>query len=355
MRNKKTAAVEVCCRNIGSLWIGSFRNAFSTARVFSPYLTDSLAAKVLATDEPSNIEVYTRFDIEAFAAGASSLKVLRRLSKNGYPLFELHGLHAKIVEHPLFASVGSQNLTRRGTLNREASVVVRDPEIRADLSRQLAEWIKHRRPITLEMIAHAEQLMPVLERKARELHRLCTEAKAAIVAQEEARDRLAETARAAAQQRLISYQRARDSWMNQLNCVGPDSARLCRIMIVHCAQWYRQGQFVSASGHARNLIQGPWGWELPLGENRFLVELALKTAGRLVAAWFPSTTVREFEFDDTERELLVRALRGCVALHRDRLDSCYRMDKDERLVFGTQFINLRYFISAIEYRATHPL
>ena len=96
--------------------------------LLSPYLTSRTAEAVLLTTLGKRCEVYTRFRTEDFATGASSIRTLGRLQEHGCTLYELPSLHAKVFLVPgLFASIGSQNLTRQGTLNKEATTVFTDP------------------------------------------------------------------------------------------------------------------------------------------------------------------------------------------------------------------------------------
>src|SRR4051812_20475419 len=85
--------------------------------VLSPYLTHA-AEKILETPG-GRCEVYTVFQAENFVSGASSIHTLLKLKEHGCSLFHLPDLHAKIVLVPgQFASIGSQNLTRRGKRNK---------------------------------------------------------------------------------------------------------------------------------------------------------------------------------------------------------------------------------------------
>ena len=167
-------SVAIYCRNVADHWIDAFVHCYDPARVFSPYITSPLAKEALNATLPGWIEVYTRFEIEAFAAGASSLSTLKALHGKGYPLFRVPRLHGKIFDHPRgFATVGSQNLTQQGTRNREATVLIRKPELLAQLRRQLARRVADRRPITLEIILEAEGAVILLRKDFRRLKRAC--------------------------------------------------------------------------------------------------------------------------------------------------------------------------------------
>ena len=175
--------IVVYCRNIANQWVDTFVHCYEPGRVFSPYITSPLAKEALNAALPGRIEVHTRFEIEAFAAGASSLSTLRTLHEKGYQLFHVPRLHAKVFDHPRdFATVGSQNLTQQGTRNREATVLIRDPELLAQLRRQLARWVADRQPITLEMILEAEDAIILLRKEFRRLKLACRRIEAGVFA-----------------------------------------------------------------------------------------------------------------------------------------------------------------------------
>lgn len=155
-------------RSVIRRWKRDLGNASEKVLIFSPYLTSDTAELVLRSAPPEICEVYTLFSAEHFANGGSSIRTLRTLTKEGFPLYELPRLHAKIVLiSGLCASIGSQNLTRGGTTNKEATVIMTDPKEVARLERDLKPWLASRRRITPEMISDVEALLPKLVRKFR--------------------------------------------------------------------------------------------------------------------------------------------------------------------------------------------
>ncbi len=116
--------MELYVKNIAHRWRKEMRRVTAKAYILSPYITSSTADSVLAhLDENVCLpEIYTTFSAELFASKASSLRTLKTMVDQGYPLYHLPNLHAKIVLMPgTFASIGSQNLTLAGTRNKEAS------------------------------------------------------------------------------------------------------------------------------------------------------------------------------------------------------------------------------------------
>jgi len=122
---------------------------------------------VLQSVQSGALEIYTVFSVENFAAGGSSLETLKKLLDAQIPVFQLQDLHAKIVwSGRQFLTIGSQNLTHRGTQQKEATVIIRKTSISPQLRETLEGWIKERRAITRGMIASVEKILPELRRKA---------------------------------------------------------------------------------------------------------------------------------------------------------------------------------------------
>ncbi|AVA36304.1 phospholipase D-like domain-containing protein [Cupriavidus metallidurans] len=131
--------------------------------ILSPYLTSRTADQVLASTGPSR--VYTLFDAETFANGSSSLSTIKALMAAGHQVYCLPDVHAKIVMAPeFFASIGSQNLTRSGTLRREISATFTDKRITHAISDLIAPWFVDAWIVTPELLgAMEEEVKPLLK------------------------------------------------------------------------------------------------------------------------------------------------------------------------------------------------
>ncbi len=282
--------ISIHCSNVAGIWIGSLQSCENAARIVSPYLTSRLVNEAVQSDFPHKVEIHTRFDIEAFVCGASSLATLRRLFDDGFPLFDVPRLHAKIFEHPDgFATIGSQNLTQRGTRNRESSVVIRKPALLKTLKLQLDRWVIDRRPITLEMIADAEAAIIELKPVYRALRRKCGPIEREIFAAQAERN---EAARLAAEEderkrkeqegeqdeanRLSFYQEWRDRRLAKLGGVDRVPREACEDVARKATNLWINGRLSDCSGDADYLYEiPPHGLAIPLGSNKFGVELAI--------------------------------------------------------------------------------
>lgn len=157
--------MELYIRSIDRRWRRELRDETFKVRAFSPYLTSKTADSVLGRLGEGVCEIYTLFEIDVFASGASSLSTLTKLLDQGHQLFHLPGLHAKIIlARGEFASIGSQNLTSRGTRNKEATIAFQDSANLAELERGIQPWLLERVPITPKMIADMDELLPPVRR-----------------------------------------------------------------------------------------------------------------------------------------------------------------------------------------------
>ncbi len=130
--------------------------------ILTPYLTGPLAQQLL--DQNSGGRVYTCFQPETFASRASDLNVIRDLVGAGHQVFHLPGLHAKVlIAGDRLASVGSQNMTVRGTKNRELTFIAYEKALVERAHRKVALWLDQATPITLKMIEDMVAMLPELQ------------------------------------------------------------------------------------------------------------------------------------------------------------------------------------------------
>jgi hypothetical protein len=120
-----------------------------SCKFFSPYVTGRGARNILLAAGSKQVELYTLFTLENFASDGSSLDCIEQLVKAGLTVYHLPGLHAKILLMPGRAvTIGSQNLTARGTVNREANLLVSDSAMIQRVEEETAAWLTDRVPVT---------------------------------------------------------------------------------------------------------------------------------------------------------------------------------------------------------------
>lgn len=192
-------------KNITRRWQSEAAGNLDSVVILSPYITGPTSETVTQDVNPAECNIYMLFDAEVFAIGSSSLQAVKKLSQRGFTLYHLPGLHAKVLlTSEGFASVGSQNLTGRGTRNLEASSVINEEKQIAELRKLVENWIEARELITLEMILDMEDLLKPVIKSFKVAQRAAAEVDLLIVEKEnvrqEERQRLAEERRIKAEE-----------------------------------------------------------------------------------------------------------------------------------------------------------
>ena len=124
------SSTKLIFKNMAKEWECATSAPSESIIVFSPYVTTPIAEKVLQYNPESKSDFYTQFHAEIFINKASSLSALRKIIDNGYKIYFLSNLHAKIVLIDNdFATIGSQNITYNGTFNKEANTIFTDTDI----------------------------------------------------------------------------------------------------------------------------------------------------------------------------------------------------------------------------------
>lgn len=150
-------------RNITVRWKAEATGDAASTLILSPYITAPTSGTVTRDLNPSTCDIYTLFSAETFASGSSSLKAIKKLFQQGFTLYHLPELHAKVfLTSEGFASIGSQNLTSRGTRSLEASSVLSEEKQVYELRKLIDSWIQARELITLEMILDMEDLLKLV-------------------------------------------------------------------------------------------------------------------------------------------------------------------------------------------------
>lgn len=156
----KSSAIPVSFRTtkVKEAWKRAVLDAEGGLVVFSPFITSNTAEEVLAA--ATKAQIHTRFDVKSFASGASSLATLKALSDAGHQIFHVDNLHAKIVlSKGKFVSIGSQNLTKGGTKNREITALFHGPDACHKVEHLVTPWLEKRKHVSPEMIDELEALM----------------------------------------------------------------------------------------------------------------------------------------------------------------------------------------------------
>lgn len=159
-QNKNMNSTNIIFKDIVKRWELATSTSLKKVIAFSPYITSPIAEKALQCDSMSSCDLYTQFNAEIFINRSSSLSALRKLLISGYEIYYLQNLHAKIVlVDDDFVSIGSQNITRNGTINKESNVILTDINSIGEIKFEIENWISERKKITSEMIDEMEELI----------------------------------------------------------------------------------------------------------------------------------------------------------------------------------------------------
>lgn len=94
-------------------------------RIISPFISDSMAKRLLSKWKTADIKLITRYNLNDFRARASSTKALRRLVEHGVEIKGIEGLHSKVyVFDSKCAIITSANFTNGGFFNNKEFGVI---------------------------------------------------------------------------------------------------------------------------------------------------------------------------------------------------------------------------------------
>lgn len=150
--------------------------------------------------------------------------------------------------------------------------------------------------------------------------------------------------------KLNEYDAAREKAFVAMG--GEDEANgvpeiLCRNICYNITVWLRQGQEVRARGDSKHMRRGKFGWELPLGENRFGVELAVRWSREYLGLCFLQGVPRPFKLLPVEFDALENFAARAVIGHGDRLYRSSYLVERGKLWFGTHAVVLTWFASSL--------
>lgn len=106
--------------------------------IFSPYITGTVIEELYEQAKSKNFRLVTKLDVRAYLSGSLDLDVLRRLIYSGVKVFHHSKLHAKMLLTQHIIVVGSQNFTKGGRTNLEASMIAELDEKKSQKARKEA-------------------------------------------------------------------------------------------------------------------------------------------------------------------------------------------------------------------------
>lgn len=141
------------------------RTCKSRVLIASPYVNDGIFELADAVKSSISRTLVTRTDLREFAIGSSNLNTLCSLSRVGFQIRSLSGLHAKIyVFDDSAALVTSANATYSGMrFNRECGLSTRNSQVVTRLARSLMRGLGANRPPRIMPLEELEALRIPLE------------------------------------------------------------------------------------------------------------------------------------------------------------------------------------------------
>lgn len=147
---------------------------------------------------------------------------------------------------------------------------------------------------------------------------------------------------------LEAYQKKRNHCLSVMGGEGPVPKELCHSICWNLTVWLRQNQEVHARKDANRLQKGRYGWELPLGENRFGVALAVTWSRNYLATLFKPDEIRSFALTMSEVRMIEHFARSAVIGHGDQLfQQTYPLDANRKMWFGTHAVVIPWFSNAL--------
>jgi len=338
--------IELYFKSIAKRW-NSTLTGVASARIFSPYITSTTAVFVTRDICPDSCQIYTLFSAVLFIRQSSSIDTLIKLKKKGIHLYSLPELHAKVVHVPSkFVSVGSQNLTLRGTKSKEASVVSTNPKIVDKAGVMLNKWAESAFEITLDMLLEMKaEIMPYLP-KYKALVEEAITIDALIIESEQKR---IENRKHSRELEGIKFRKEYNLQLrfcrDRIQAISPSGQipqQLASELVRSCAWWkHPKADWVRSRGDAKHMNVGGYGHYIHKG-NSFEISLAV---GRCVALFKELLDLfekgQEYSLEKLKKRIKDQA-RSSVSNSQGNLYKSFSLENNDML-FGNHSINLNDF------------
>lgn len=157
-------------RDVYPDWSRRIESAKESVTVYAPYFDGRLKAILQrARISPVRITIVTALDdVNALLMHPAQLDVIKWALDRGMPVLSLDGLHAKILlTDDRYVTVGSQNFTRRGGMNKECTALPREAFEGTRLLAALVEWKGGAEAIPKELVATLMQVLKTFNRRHR--------------------------------------------------------------------------------------------------------------------------------------------------------------------------------------------
>ena len=111
-------------RDASQAWlsVAELPNRDNEVFILSPYVTGDIIEEITRASIGKTIHLITAFNSNSVVSKSLDLSVLQQLLKRGVKIYSHPSLHAKILINGNQAVIGSQNFTKGGKFNKEASL-----------------------------------------------------------------------------------------------------------------------------------------------------------------------------------------------------------------------------------------
>ena len=251
-----------------------------------------------------------------------------------------------------FASIGSQNLTKNGTRNKEASIAIFNPKEVTKIERRLEKWLEQRRYITKSMIDSLECRLLALKKKYNLLRKEANQLENEIWTEEAKRIEEERIAREREKARIQKEQKEEFKWKEKVNSIRNKVKQLseheeielslAKDFIKKSAYWVnhpKTGEIEQASGHSSNIFGNKRNWRIEFGSNTFLVGHAICRCQQTLLDFLKVIEYKKIKLSDDQKNKLRDRLEmnvcGAVANYQGYEYDYYPVDGNY-MKFGTQ-------------------
>lgn len=172
MKSKTRIPKCFLAKDVFFAWKKVIADSQHSITIFTPYFDSTIGTLLKSCTLPKDrVKIITVFDPETLLRLIQQLKAAKSLIEDDFKLSHLPELHAKIlVSDQSKVVLGSQNFTRRGRRNKEASII---SPIALDGSRfmvQIQKWQAEATEIRIELIEELLACLKPLEVSGHECH-----------------------------------------------------------------------------------------------------------------------------------------------------------------------------------------
>ena len=171
MKSKTNITKCFLAKDVFATWKKLVASSQHSITIFTPYFDSTIRTLLKSCTLPKDrVKIITVFDPETLLHLIQQLKASKSLIEDDFKLWHLPGLHAKIlISDQSKVVLGSQNFTRRGRRNKEASVVSPISLEGSRFMAQIQKWQAEATDIRIDLIEELLECLKPLEKPVHEI------------------------------------------------------------------------------------------------------------------------------------------------------------------------------------------